>query len=296
MRVSDPEGASQSPPDAYRHRERSTFLRTSGWVGLLVLAIGLFQIGWAARDLLPLGTAHDPRTALQLRLLLDQGVLSAFSGGVLSIGGFYINRAEQRAGATGGLGRTDPETGWHRTLLAVAVLLIVGVVVLSVLPTPARSIAFASDDFRSLAQPTNVTSDGWYLVSRKFWGDQGSVLTVSVQIAWTNNSTGAVLFGGAPGNFEVYAASESTPRESPTIASTFVVPSDGFYVLVVWLGRCPTPSTGECANNRAAVQARVLGTVPTIYLPAQIGGSVFGPVLVAVSAFGWRARGQIRPG
>jgi len=77
MRVSDPEGASQSPPDAYRHRERSTFLRTSGWVGLLVLAIGLFQIGWAARDLLPLGTAHDPRTALQLRLLLDQGVLSA---------------------------------------------------------------------------------------------------------------------------------------------------------------------------------------------------------------------------
>ena len=296
MRVSDPEGASQSPPDAYRHRERSTFLRTSGWVGLLVLAIGLFQIGWAARDLLPLGTAHDPRTALQLRLLLDQGVLSAFSGGVLSIGGFYINRAEQRAGATGGLGRTDPETGWHRTLLAVAVLLIVGVVVLSVLPTPARSIAFASDDFRSLAQPTNVTSDGWYLVSRKFWGDQGSVLTVSVQITWTNNSTGAVLFGGAPGNFEVYAASESTPRESPTLASTFVVPSDGFYVLVVWLGRCPTPSTGECANNRAAVQAQVLGTVPTIYLPAQIGGSVFGPVLVAVSAFGWRARGQIRPG
>jgi hypothetical protein len=166
---------------------------------------------------------------------------------------------------------------------------------LSFLPTPARDVAFSPRDFQPLAQPTNVTSYGGYRVSRNFWADQGGVLTADVQITWTDNRTGGILFNGTPGAFAVYAASASSPRESPTIVSSFVAPSSGFYVLVVWLGRCATVTTGECANTTAAVQAQTLGTVPTIYVPAQMGGSVLGPAFVAISAVGSRLRSRIQP-
>ncbi len=254
--------------------------------------IGLFQVGWAARDSLLSGGFQDARTSLELSLRLDQGIVSAFFGGALAIGGFYIDRTRTRGTRNPNAAGTPLDKYWHRNLLALAVLLMLGVVVLSVLPTPSQAIAYAPRDFDPLAQPTNLTTYGVYYVARPrlgLWADRGSVLNVDVQITWTDNRTGAVLFGGAPGNFTVYAASASSPRESPMIASSFVAPSNAFYVLVVWLGRCATPTTGQCANTTVAVQAQVLVTVPTIYLPAQIGGSVVGPVLVAISAAGARA-------
>lgn len=291
--MSDSAETPGSPANRQTSHERLTFPKAAGWIGLLALAVGLFQVLWAAKDLLPSGAVHDPRTALQLGLLFNQGALSAFSGGALSVGGFGVHRAAQRARKTGGPAHASPESGWHTTLLALAVILVVGVVALSVLPTPSRDVAFSPRDFQPLAQPTNVTTYGAYRVSRNFWADQGGVLTVDVQITWTDNHTGGILFNGTPGTHEVYAASASSPRESPTRVSSFVAPSSGFYVLVVWLGRCVTLTTGECANTTAAVQAQTLGTVPTIYLPAQLGGSVLGPALVAISVLGSRGRSRI---
>jgi len=139
-----------------------------------------------------------------------------------------------------------------------------------------------------------VTTYGAYRVSRNFWADQGGVLTVAVQITWTDNRTGGILFNGTPGTHEVYVASASSPRESPTLVSWFIAPLSGFYVLDVWIGRCITLTTGECANTTVAVQAQTLGTVPTIYLPARIGGSVLGPALVALSVVGSRGRSRIQ--
>ena len=293
--MSSPAGTAPGPTEPRTRQQGLKFPRAAGWIGLLSLAIGLFQVAWAAKGLLPSGTVHDPRTQLQLSLLFNQGALSTFGGGVLSIGGLYVDRTEQRVKSTGGSTTKAPDTGWRGTLLVLAVLVVLGTLALSFLPTPSRDVAFSPRDFQPLAQPTNVTSYGGYRASRNFWADQGGVLTADVQITWTDNRTGGILFNGTPGNFAVYAASASSPRESPTIVSSFVAPSSGFYVLVVWLGRCATPTTGECANTTAAVQAQTLGTVPTIYVPAQIGGSVLGPALVAIAAAGSRVRGRIQP-
>jgi hypothetical protein len=260
---------------------------------VLVLAVGLLQAAWVAKDLLSSGTILDPRTSLRLSLQLNQGAVAAVFGAILSAGGFYVDRAEQRAAKTAQPPRTGPEARWHRTLLTLSVLLVLGVVVLSVLPTPSRNVSYAPNDFRPLAQPTNVTTYGAYRFSRNFWADRGSVLTSNVQITWTDNKTGAVLFGGAPGNFTAFVASASSPRESPKPVVTFVVPSDAFYVLVVWLGRCPTLTTGACANTTVAVQATMRGEVPTLYLPVQIVGTMAGAVLVAISAARSRALSRV---
>lgn len=294
MRVSDPAETPASPTDRRTNRERLDSPNAASWIGLLALAVGLFQVLWASKDLLPSGTIHDPRTTLQLGLLLDQGALSAFGGGALSVGAFYVHRAAQPARKPGGPAHASGEKGWHTNLLALAIILVLGLVTLSILPTPSRDVAFSPRDFQPLAQPTNVTTYGAYRVSRNFWADQGGVLTVDVQITWTDNRTGGILFNGTPGTHEVYAASASSPRESPTLVSSFVAPSSGFYVLVVWLGRCVTLTTGECANTTAALQAQTLGTVPTIYIPAQIGGSILGPALVALSVVGARGRSRIQ--
>ena len=294
IRVSESAETPGSPANRRTNHERVTFPKAAGWIGLLALAVGLFQVAWAAKDLLPSGIFHDPRTESQLRLLFDQGALSAFSGGVLSIGGFHLDWTKQRPRKTGGPSNTSPEPGWHRTLLAVAVLIVFGILALSILPTPSRDVAFSPRDFQPLAQPINVTTYGAYRVSRNFWADQGGVLAVDVQITWTDNRTGGILFNGTPGTHEVYAASASSPRESPTRISYFVAPSSGFYVLVVWLGRCVTLTSGECANTTGAFQAQTLGTVPTIYLPAQLGGSVLGPALVAISVVASRGRRRIQ--
>jgi len=287
--VSDSAERPASPTGRRTNHELLTLPRAAGWIGLLALVIGLFQVAWAAKDLPPPGTVHDPRTQLQLSLLLNQGALSAFSGAVLSIGGFYVDRTEQRVRSRGGPTSKSPETGWHGTVLALAILIVLGVLALSFLPTPARDVAFSPRDFQPLAQPTNVTSYGAYRVSRNFWADQGGILATDVQITWTDNRTGGILFNGTPGTHEVYVASASSPRESPTLDSWFVAPSSGFYVLVVWLGRCITLTTDECANTTATIQAQTLGTVPTIYVPAQIAGSILGPALVAISAARSRA-------
>ena len=293
--MSDSAETPASPTGRRTNQERLTLPKAAGWIGLLALAIGLFQVAWAARDLLPSGIVHDPRTQLQLGLVFNQGALTAFSGAVLWIGGFFVDRTEQRVRSTRGSNNQSAETGRHRTLLAVGVLVVLGILALSFLPTPARDVAFSPRDFTPLAQPTNVTSYGGYRASRNFWADQGGVLAADVQITWTDNRTGGVLFNGTPGTFAVYAASASSPRESPTLVSSFVAPSSGFYVLVVWLGRCATVTTGECANTTAAVQAQLLGTMPTIYLPAQVGGAVLGPALVAISVAGSRVRSPIQP-
>jgi len=287
---------SPRPTETRPRRQGGKSSRVAGWISLLALAIGLFQVGWASKDLLPSGIFHDARTQLQLGLLFDQGILSAITGGVLWIGGFYVDRVERKVNSIAGPTTKSPNPGWHGTVLALAVLVVLGTLALSFLPTPSRDVAFSPRDFQPLAQPTNVTSYGGYRVSRNFWADQGGVLTADVQITWTDNRTGGILFNGTPGTFAVYTASASSPRESPTIVSSFVAPSSGFYVLVVWLGRCPTVTTGECANTTAAVQAQTLGTVPTMYVPAQIGGSVLGPALVVLSAVGVRrqSRSELR--
>ena len=232
IRVSESAETPGSPANRRTNHERVTFPKAAGWIGLLALAVGLFQVAWAAKDLLPSGIFHDPRTESQLRLLFDQGALSAFSGGVLSIGGFHLDWTKQRPRKTGGPSNTSPEPGWHRTLLAVAVLIVFGILALSILPTPSRDVAFSPRDFQPLAQPINVKTYGAYRVLRNFWADQGGVLAVDVQITWTDNRTGGILFNGTPGTHEVYAASASSPRESPTRISYFVAPSSGFYVLV----------------------------------------------------------------
>ena len=294
MRVNGPVETTPGPTDPRTRQDPLKVPRAASWIGVLALAIGLFQVAWAAKDLLPSGLVHDSRTALQLGLRLNQGAFTAFSGGVLSMGGLHVDRTEQRVRNAGKPSPISPEPGWHRTLLAVAALVVLGILALSVLPTPSRDVAFSPRDFQPLAQPTNVTTYGAYRVSRNFWADQGGVLTVDVQITWTDNRTGGILFNGTPGTHEVYAASASSPRESPTLVSSFVAPSSGFYVLVVWLGRCVTLTTGECANTTAALQAQTLGTVPTIYIPAQVGGSILGPALVALSVVGARGRSRIQ--
>jgi len=297
MLVNDP-GANHpgvSVPTREPERPRRSLLRAAPWIGLFVTGIGLFQVGWAAKDLLASGSSLDPRTSLELGLLLDQGGLASLSGTALAIAGFSVDRRGGRAQTPNPPAGSIADKGWHRSLLAIAVLLTLGVVVLSALPTPSNAIAYAPRDFDPLPPPTNLTTYGGYFVARPrlgFWGDRGSVVNVDVQVTWTDNRTGAVLFGGAPGNFTAYVASASSPRESPSIASTFVAPASRFYVLIVWVGRCPTPTSGACANTTMALQAQSHTRVPTIYLPAQVGGSTFGAALVIAATAGSRARSQ----
>src|SRR2546425_4503 len=235
IRVSESAETPGSPADRRTNHERVTFPKAAGWIGLLALAVGLFQVAWAAKDLLPSGIFHDPRTESQLRLLFDQGALSAFSGGVLSIGGFHLDWTKQRPRKTGGPSNTSPEPGWHRTLLAVAVLIVFGILALSILPTPSRDVAFSPRDFQPLAQPINVKTYGAYRVLRNFWADQGGVLAVDVQITWTDNRTGGILFNGTPGTHEGDAASESGAAarllriRSAGGASRALVPGLGHY-------------------------------------------------------------------
>ena len=275
-------------------RERRHLPRAAAWIGLLVLAAGAVQLLLVATDLVQLGTPSEPRVLLRLNTQLNQGALTSFAGAVLAAGGFYLHRGQQRP-PTMAASSAVSETRLHRNLLALSVLVTLAVVVLSVLPTPSRNVAYNPGDFRPLAQPTNVTSYGAYRVSRNFWADRGSVFDANVQITWNDNRTGAALFGGQPGTFEVYAASASSPRESPKIADSFVVPTDGFYVLVVWLGRCPTLTKGECANTTPYVQAQLRAFVPTTYLPAQLGGGIAGPGLVILSAAGLRSKNRFAP-
>jgi len=259
------------------------------------MGIGLVQVGWAAKDLFASGSSLDPRTSLELGLLLDQGALSSLSGAALAIGGFSVDRGGGRAHTPNPPAGSIADNGWHRSLLAMAVLLTLGVVVLSAFPTPSNAIAYAPRDFDPLPPPANLTTYGGYFVARPrlgFWGDRGSVVNVDVQVTWTDSRTGAVLFGGAPGNFTAYVASASSPRESPSIASTFVAPASRFYVLIVWVGRCPTPTSGACANTTMALQAQSHTTVPTIYLPAQVGGSIFSVALLIAATAGSRTRSQ----
>jgi len=281
------------PSQASPNRERRQFPRAAAWIGLLVFAVGVVQLLLVAIDLQTPGTLGEPRDSLRLSTQLNQGAIAAFAGAVLAAGGLYVHRAEQRTSKTPASSRDASETRWHRNLLAVSVLLTLTVVVLSVLPTPSRNVAYNPGDFRPLAQPTNVTSYGAYRVSRNFWADRGSVFDANVQITWNDNRTGAALFGGQPGTFEVYTASASSPRESPKLARSFVVPSDGFYVLVVWLGRCETLTTGECANTTPYVQAQLRAAIPTTYLPAQLGGGIAGPALVVMSAARMRAKSRL---
>jgi len=295
--VNDP-GANRpgvSVPTREPERPRRSLLRAASWIGLFATGIGLVQVGWAAKDLIASGSSLDPRTSLELGLLLNQGALSSLSGAALAIGGFSVDPRGGRAHTPNPPAGSIADNGWHRSLLAMAVLLTLGVVVLSAFPTPSNAIAYAPRDFDPLPPPANLTTYGGYFVARPrlgFWGDRGSVVNVDVQVTWTDSRTGAVLFGGAPGNFTAYVASASSPRESPSIASTFVAPASRFYVLIVWVGRCPTPTSGACANTTMALQAQSHTTVPTIYLPAQVGGSIFGVALVIAATAGSRARSQ----
>jgi len=282
--VTSPSGPGPDSEAGLGNSERVPLSSVASGIGLVALVVGLFELLWAAQGLPAPGTVMDPMSSLRLDLLLKVGALSAFSGGALWIGGFYVPRLAARAGKASASPPRPPGRPGHGTLLALAALLTVGVVVLTVLPTPSRNVAFSPRDFQPLAQPTNLTSYGAYRVSRNFWADHGGVVGAVVQITWTDNRTGAVLFGGTPGTFEVYASSASSPRESPEIAGYFIAPADGFYVLVVWLGRCITPTSDECANTTVAVQAQLRTADPAIYLPAQTGGGILGPGLVAVSA------------
>src|SRR2546428_5999970 len=120
--VNDP-GANRpgvSVPTREPERPRRSLLRAASWIGLFATGIGLVQVGWAAKDLIASGSSLDPRTSLELGLLLNQGALSSLSGAALAIGGVSL-------GPRGGRARTpDPPPGslarhgWPRSLLALA--------------------------------------------------------------------------------------------------------------------------------------------------------------------------------
>src|SRR2546422_11733928 len=99
MLVNDP-GANRpgvSIPTREPERPRRSLLRAAPWIGLFVTGIGLVQVGWAAKDLFASGSSLDPRTSLELGLLLDQGTLASLSGAALAIGGLSVDRGGGRA-------------------------------------------------------------------------------------------------------------------------------------------------------------------------------------------------------
>lgn len=264
--------------------EGITFPRVAAGVGILVAAVGVILLGAAAADFLQPGVHHDARRSLLLTVQASQGAIAAACGSVLEFGARYVQRREGMPNSTS-RGSTRPREVPPRIgVFAFAAILVAGIVVVAALPRPLAYVAFSLWDFDPLDQPTNVTTYGEYRVSRLFWAERGSILTASIRITWTHNRTGAVLFGGAPGSFEVYVASASSPRASPAVASSYVVPANGFYVLDVWIGRCITPWSGECANSTAVLHGELRIEKPTVYLPFQIFVGSFGSALAALSA------------
>src|SRR3989442_13584469 len=83
IRVSESAETPGSPANRRTNHERVTFPKAAGGIGLLALAVGLFQVSWAAKDLLPSGIFHDPRTEAQLLLHYHQGGPSRYRGAVL---------------------------------------------------------------------------------------------------------------------------------------------------------------------------------------------------------------------
>src|SRR2546425_12124414 len=49
IRVSESAETPGSPANRRTNHERVTFPKAAGWIGLLALAVGLFQVAWAAR-------------------------------------------------------------------------------------------------------------------------------------------------------------------------------------------------------------------------------------------------------
>jgi hypothetical protein len=208
---------------------------------------------------------------------MTEGIYLGIFGFVLAAGGIVLSRKERRGRDEG---RFLPSQRWRLFFPYAAVVLIVTAAVISVAPSPQRTLDFAASDFKLRTVSYGGGPYENYFRSRSFSVFVGEALFPGLSISWTDNRTGSVV------QHNLATAWVTEPTDSPApiaYATGNVAPADGSYVLWVRYGLCETPATPPCSNYTASVTGNLVIATQKAYVPVQLALGAAGSALIAVA-------------
>ena len=279
----------ETPPAASRvARSRPEYepLRPSAFAkffGTLVLGYGLLLVGatslqWGA--LQPPGSTVGPPSLIQAFVLrITEGIYLAVFGVVLAAGGFVLSHMDRRAKSES---RSQPERRWRTLFPYAAVVLIVLGAVISLAPSPQRTLGFAASDFTLRCVPGRGPYEN-YLVSQPFSAFEGEAFFPWISIAWTDNRTGTEVERQNGETTWVIATSAFPSYVGFSFATGNIAPADGPYVLWVRYDLCETPATPPCSNYTASASGSLAIATQKAYVPAQLVLGAAGSALMVVA-------------
>jgi hypothetical protein len=211
-------------------------------------------------------------------LRIAEGIYLGIFGVVLAVGASLLSRKE-RSGKDEG--QSPPAQRWRSLFPYAAVVLIVIAAVISLAPSPERTLGFAASDFQLRTVP-GVGPYATFFMSRSFSAFEGEAFYPLISVTWTDNSTGA--FVGRDGILPawVIAPSALPSYTGFSYGSGNLAPADGFYVLWVRYNLCETPANPPCSNYTASAGGKLVIATQRAYVPVQLALGVLGSVFIAV--------------
>jgi hypothetical protein len=212
-------------------------------------------------------------------LRIAEGIYLGIFGVVLVVGGSVLSRKE-RSGRDEG--QSPRAQRWRSLFSYAAVMLIVIAAVMSLAPSPERTLGFAGSDFQLRTVP-GVGPYATFFMSRTFAAFEGEAFYPLISVTWTDNSTGA--FVGRDGILPawVIAPSALPSYTGFSYGSGNLAPADGFYVLWVRYNLCETPATPPCSNYTASATGHLAIASQKAYVPVQLTLGTAGSILIAIA-------------
>ena len=283
--VEEADGPPSAPSTVARSTREQDPLRASSnawFVGVLVAGYGLLLVGTTSAEWLSLGGPGShlgPPSIIQaFTLRIAEGVYLGIFGVVLAVGGSVLSRKERSGKDEGRLSHAQ----LGRSLFPyAAVMLIVIAAVISLAPSPERTLGFAASDFQLRTVP-GVGPYATFFMSRSFSALEGEAFNPLITVVWMDNSTGAIVERSGILPAWVIAPSALPSYTGFNFGSGNLAPADGTYVLWVHLDLCETPATPPCSNYTVAAIGNLVIATQKAYVPIQLALGAAGSVLIAV--------------